>query len=258
MRHVRLPFAIALLGCSLGCGAPRECPAGDDAGAPPDAAADAPPLPLDLFVDPIEVDFDLVCYGPNATRDVVIANASTERVEVTAEIVGVNATELEIADTSCGAGLDAGTVCTITVVPVPRSEEGTRLEATLRVVAAGQSFEVPLRASIAFCDWAFVTPTSVSFGDVRVGERTAPVTITAFNHADSVSLPITSVVVGGLDGTQYELARDGCLGHTMIPGESCEVDVVYAPTSTGTHMGALQITGYDTGTAALQGRASEP
>ncbi len=246
--------ALAMAGCGGSTTAP--CPTSDAHVEPIDAPAVE--VPGDTFVDREEIDFSVVCLGRvGAPTVITIVNAGTGPVEVASRLVGPEAADFVIVETTCASPIAARSVCTVAVAPSLRSET-PEVSATLEVDAGDDRWAVALRASAGICDGPTVDPSPWSFDDATVGERSAPMTFHYRNSGEGLSDPVTRVELGGLDASQFEIVRDGCSGHALVPSAQCEVEVLYAPMSVGLHMGTLQITGFGTATVALQGRALAP
>jgi hypothetical protein len=157
----------------------------------------------------------------------------------------------------CGAELGARRTCTVAVVA--RAIGGSGDIVGLLVLDVGaEHVEVPISAAPAYCDSGSVTPSPVGFDELVVGERSAPASFEARNLGDGISPPIDAVMLGGLDASQFEIVRDGCLGHALVPGARCLVDVVYAPSTPGVHAASLWIDGFGLAPASLSGRAVAP
>lgn len=76
------------------------------------------------------------------------------------------------------------------------------------------------------------------FGSVDIGE-TASKTVTIENTGTAplgVAAAWSLATVGGTDATdrsQFSLGQNGCQGKTLQPGEKCDVEVLFSPTSEG-------------------------
>jgi hypothetical protein len=102
-----------------------------------------------------------------------------------------------------------------------------------------------------------ISPTPYNFGDAILGTPSAPQTFTVRNTGDAESGMIT-ISLSGLDATQFELGTDACTGETLAADATCTVEVIYAPSASGVHMGTLQASASPgaTATATIQGRAA--
>ena len=89
---------------------------------------------------------------------------------------------------------------------------------------------------------ASVSPTSLSFGSVATGGKSAPQTVTLSNsggaNLTAISLTFSSTVYSRPTG-----AAGGTCGTSLAGGATCTINVVFSPTMTGSVSGTLSITG---------------
>lgn len=97
-----------------------------------------------------------------------------------------------------------------------------------------------------------LSPLTDNFGTVPVGSASG---VQKFFWTNNTIFPVTvsSVAVNG----DYTLIANGC--RNLFVGQTCEIDVTFAPSATGTRPGTLSVTA-NTGTlsAALTGNAVTP
>jgi hypothetical protein len=88
-----------------------------------------------------------------------------------------------------------------------------------------------------------VSPSSLAFGNVVVGNTTATQEVTVTNTAatGSASLQIGTLSVSGATSANFALSADSCSGATIAPGAACTVDVSFMPLSRGLRSASLQI-----------------
>jgi hypothetical protein len=84
-----------------------------------------------------------------------------------------------------------------------------------------------------------LVPTSLTFGKVVVGQKSAPKTVTLTDS--SATLNISSVAVTG-DFALTNVAKSCVAGSSVAPGKSCLIKVTFAPTQVGTRSGSVTIT----------------
>ncbi|MGF1473495.1 MAG: choice-of-anchor D domain-containing protein [Rubrobacteraceae bacterium] len=80
-------------------------------------------------------------------------------------------------------------------------------------------------------------------------------------NTGTAPLEISTVSIAGTDDTQFTKQDDTCDGATLASGESCEVDVLFAPDSTGTKSAELQVESNATSSpdeAQLSGTGTAP
>ena len=119
----------------------------------------------------------------------------------------------------------AGGSCTITVTFTPTTT-GTRTGVITITDSASNSPQTVGLTGVGDDPEVLLSPASLTFGDQAVGTRSAsqPVVLT---NTGTAKLVITSVTVSA------QFAKSGnCQGAIAI-GESCTVNVFFAPTTTG-------------------------
>jgi len=82
----------------------------------------------------------------------------------------------------------------------------------------------------------------LEFGNVAIGSsKTLTATITNVGHRVSGERDFeTSEIVNNAAG-QFEITRNACAGVKLAPGDSCEIDVAYTPTSSGSSGASLEV-----------------
>ncbi|MBN8617061.1 MAG: choice-of-anchor D domain-containing protein [Deltaproteobacteria bacterium] len=245
-----------MTGCD-GCNGGPETDAAvpfDTIVVPPDAFVAV----AELTITPALAEFGDIVVGQSSTAtEFEIENVGTGTSSaLSATFGGSGAGDYAFASNDCaGQRLEPGDTCTISVTFRPGDTGGS--SATLTVAGGDASAVATLSGNGAEDAGLSISPSPHNFGDVIVSDMSAPQTFTVTNTGDATSGTIT-ISVGGLDSTQFTLGADTCSDTTIDAGETCTVEVVYAPTSSGTHMGTVQASASpgSTATAALQGRAA--
>jgi hypothetical protein len=99
-----------------------------------------------------------------------------------------------------------------------------------------------------------LTPTSLNFGTVTVGNSSSPQTITATN-VSGATVTFTSIRVAGLNPADFLITSNTC-GATLAGGASCAVGLVFKPQATGSRKAMLKVAddgGGSPQTATLKG-----
>jgi uncharacterized repeat protein (TIGR01451 family) len=88
-----------------------------------------------------------------------------------------------------------------------------------------------------------MSPSSLSFGDQGVGSTSAPQTVTITNTAASgaQSLAIGQLAIGGANAGDFSLGTDNCSNASVAPGDSCGVEISFAPTVTGSRNATVDV-----------------
>jgi pimeloyl-ACP methyl ester carboxylesterase len=101
-----------------------------------------------------------------------------------------------------------------------------------------------------------------AFGAHLVGTTTDPFTFTVTNSGNA-DLHVGTVALSGTDAGQFAVptGSDQCSGQTVVPGASCDVGVVFAPTGTGKKQASGVISSDDPASpasAAVSGTGAQP
>jgi hypothetical protein len=107
---------------------------------------------------------------------------------------------------------------------------GAGLQAHLAAVAGGGGTSPVLT----------VSPTTLAFGSVTVGQRAPAQTVTvAATGTKQVTVHPVTLTGGG--ATRYQLTADGCSTVALNPGSSCQVSVAFTPGTRGVHDATLKV-----------------
>ena len=77
-----------------------------------------------------------------------------------------------------------------------------------------------------------VTPSSLDFGSQALGSTSAAKTVT-LSDTGSAPIAVSSVAIGGTNAGDFAIVSDPCSGQSIAAGDSCSVQVAFAPTATG-------------------------
>jgi hypothetical protein len=93
---------------------------------------------------------------------------------------------------------------------------------------------------------ATLTPSSLDFGSQAVGGQSGPQTVTLTNTGGTAITGVAPLVTGpvGLSGPaagDFAISADGCSNRVLGAGESCSVQTLLAPGSTGDKAATLSI-----------------
>lgn len=207
-------------------------------------------------LDPQAIDFGTVQVGTADQQVVTLANDGNTPLAISnIAIDGAAAADYTLQGDSCGASLPAGDSCSFEIAFVADAT-GQRSAEVVIQTSASTSPDVILLDAEVFQAALAIDPVEQDFGSVLVGQSSAATTFTVSNTGDPVtSLALTSVNLSG------DFSRTGgdCTDSTSLNGgESCTVDVVFAPQSVAPLVGSLEITS-DLGvvSADLQGQGLE-
>ena len=216
-------------------------------------------LEPNISVTPTTLAFGNVVVGTtSAPQTVTISNTGTADLTVT-NVVLTGDTDFDVASTTCVVPVLApGASCSADVVFTPSSVGGkTALVTITSDDPDTPSLEVTLTGTgVVEEPDITVTPTSVDFGSVTVGDSDSR-TVTVKNDG-TADLVITSV---STPADPFSVTDDGCSGQTLAPAASCAVTVDFAPTSAGAFSDSIVISSDDpdesTVTVSLSGEGAE-
>jgi Divergent InlB B-repeat domain/HYDIN/CFA65/VesB-like, Ig-like domain len=97
-----------------------------------------------------------------------------------------------------------------------------------------------------------------AFGDVVIGQRSTAARFTVSNHGEPMQTALATMLVG--DATDFAIATDQCNGRQLAAGDSCAIEVWFAPAMPGDVTSTLRVDGGAAGapTAALTGTGIAP
>jgi hypothetical protein len=170
-------------------------------------------------------------------------------------ISGTNAPDFALAGTclTISVPLKAGNTCTISVTFTPSA----LLARSASVVITDSASTSPQTIALTGTGVAPVTlsPTTLSFGTVVVGNTTSAKAIVLTNHQNA-KLSFTSIVATG----DFAIAGNNC-GASIAGGATCTVNVTFSPKAIGGRAGTLTFTDSALGstqTVAFSGTGSVP
>jgi hypothetical protein len=157
----------------------------------------------------------------------LMSNVGKETLDITR--IGISGTDPNAftQTNNCGARLAVGDSCEINLIFAPKNR-GPR-PATLVVVDSavnGPQF-IPL---VGTATWASLSPTSLNFGNQKVGTVSAAQSITLTN-VGSGSMAIYEVGIVG--ATKRNFRQTNNCGNALAAGASCTINIQFGPTKLG-------------------------
>jgi len=104
--------------------------------------------------------------------------------------------------------------------------------------ASGSSYVVFGRAAGA--PVLGISPASLTFGTILVGQTSAAQTLTLSNTG-SANLTVGTLALSGANAADFALGADTCSSQTLAPAANCMVAVTLTPAATGARAGQLDI-----------------
>lgn len=222
---MRMSLAVRRSLTALASGAMLFVAAGGAAAAPIFSAA------------PTVLSFGSVTVGAlGAVQMITVRNTGDAAVTGIAVTQG-NAARFPVYVDTCGAILNAGAACALTVGYSPNAvnTDGGSIVilsangGTIAISLSGTGVAPPPPATLS------ASPPLASFGSVIVGQTSAAITITVTNAGGSAA---TGLSFGNSNSVEFPVSGNTC-GATLNAGATCVLSVAYAPNATGTDAAAL-------------------
>ena len=177
-------------------------------------------------------------YPPSTVQ---LQNSGTAVLQIGAIAV----TGAGFADTtSCGATLAVGATCSISIVFTPTAV-GTNYTGQLSVTGnANAAQSVPLTGAgvaqtVPMLTWQPVVST-LAFGNVVPGSSSAIQSVMLLNAGPGgVDLQLINVV--GTNATNFSATGTCIAGTTLYEGQTCRIDITFAPGSSGAKQATIQV-----------------
>jgi len=183
----------------------------------------------------------------SAIHNVSVINEGTAPLNITA----IDAAGDFLETNDCLGTLSAsGGTCTISVSYTPTALGATTQQISITDDAPGNPHFITVSGTgVSAATAVTVSPTSLTFGDQKVGTVSAAQTVTVSNTGTS-TLDISSIAVSA---DFVETNTCGATLNILNVGQSCTVSISFQPTATGARAGALSIT--DNASGSPQGVA---
>ncbi|MGB7190568.1 MAG: choice-of-anchor D domain-containing protein, partial [Acidobacteriaceae bacterium] len=175
--------------------------------------------------------------GSSASQTITVTNGTSASVALSgAGISGTNAADFAVSSTTCGSSLGASASCTANVFFKPTAT-GAR-GATWAVNDGSGPLSVALSGSgVSSAGSASASPTSITWGQVAVGQAGGPKTATLANTGGS-PISISSIAFTGANSGDFAIYQQTC-GSTLAASASCTVTILFKPTASGTRTANL-------------------
>lgn len=192
-------------------------------------------------VAPASLSWASVAVGSKgAPKAVTLTNGNSTALTISSiAFAGANAGDFQISSKTCGTTLAADASCTASVVFAPTTS-GTRT-ATLNFSDSDSTS--PQKVTLSGLGTggtggsASVSPTSLSWASVAVGNKGAQKAVTLTNSG-STALNISSISVTGANPGDFQIASKTC-GTSLGASSSCTVNITFGPLSSGTRTATL-------------------
>ena len=85
-----------------------------------------------------------------------------------------------------------------------------------------------------------ISPGGRSFGSVVLGNQSGSATFVVTNDGESTSGTLSVTVAGSAAG-DFEIDTDSCTGQTLSAGSTCDIDVLFGPSTAGARLATLDV-----------------
>ena len=202
-------------------------------------------LQPELYLTPPTYDFGAVVIGTTSTpATFTLQNIGTAPLTLTGEAIhGTNPAYFGIDTDNCDSVTLAPTAsCTILVVFHPNSTalRSARLDVSSNDPNVGTSSAALQGTGVAAATPdVSLTPASNDFGQVKIGQTSAPFGFTLTNNGGA-TLNITDISLGGASPAWYTLGTTTCTS-TLGAGLSCTINVSFSPIGNGIKSATLKV-----------------
>jgi len=129
----------------------------------------------------------------------------------------------------------AGASCTITVTFTPTKSHGITGSVKVTDNATGSPQTVALSGTGTY---VILTPASMNFGTVKVGQKSTP-QVATFTNTANFTLTITSLTIKGTNSGDF--SQTNTCQPSVAPGASCTITVTFKPKASGVRTGNVSV-----------------
>ena len=188
-----------------------------------------------IAVAPANVNFGSVQVGSKQSLPASITNPSSSSVTITQATT--TGTGYSVAGLSLPLSLAAGKTQPFTVIFTPQSASNSNGSVTIVNDGSTPNINVPLSGNGLTAGALTASPSSLSFGNVQVGNHQAT-SETLTNSSQSVTVTISQAAISGTGFSMSGLTPPVVLG----PGQQVTFGVSFAPQSAGNAGGSISVT----------------
>jgi hypothetical protein len=196
--------------------------------------AEASPSPLS-FATPI---------NGSDTQTITLSNSGEAPLVVQSAVLTGDATFTKIVTTTpcVGSPIAAGSQCTVDIKFSPDSTAAQSATLTFTDDSGGSADS---KQAVAITGTVLIPgirsdPPSVGFEVLPVGRLSNPITATITNTGQA-TLTIGSVAIGGVNYKSFKLGIQTCTQTAIAPGDTCTINVKFAPTKLGARVAILLV-----------------
>jgi hypothetical protein len=203
--------------------------------------------PAVASVTPTSLSFTQTLDTTSNAQSATVRNTGGQALTLsTIAISGANAAEFALAGASTcasGAVLSGGASCTVAVTFRPTAAGARTASLSVAHNAAGSPLTVALSGtgSVLAQPAISLSATSLDFGTLSVGQKTSAQTLTLTNSGQA-PLTLAGLSMSGPQANEFALAGTCISATTVAPGDTCVVQITFAPSAIGSRMATLTVT----------------
>lgn len=177
----------------------------------------------------------------SAPEAVIVTNSGDAPLTIGAAVLGdVHAADFRVTtDTCTGATLTPGHSCAYAATFTPGALGPRYGYLRFETNADGSPETIPLRGEGVVVA-AALDRTAMTFGAIETGTASLPQTVRLSSTANG-TVHVSSVILEGAHPADFTISRDTCAGAQIPGGQSCAIDVAFAPTVDGGRAATLRI-----------------
>jgi hypothetical protein len=214
-----------------------------------------------VSLSPASLSFGNQSVGTSsAAQNVTLSNTGNAALTITSIVItGTNSGDFSETNTcpASPATLAAGANCTISVTFKPTATGNRAASISITDNASGSQQAVSLTGTGTQAPAVTLSPTSLSFGNERVGTSSAAQSVTLTNSGNA-TLTLSIAIAGTNSG---DFSQTNTCGASVAAGANCMINVTFKPTATGNRSASVTITDNAPGsphTVALTGTGTAP
>jgi len=194
-----------------------------------------------VSLNPTSIAFGTQGVGITSSAQMVtLSNTGSAALSITSiGLTGTNPHQFAQNNT-CGASLNAGASCTISVTFKPTAVFSPSASLTVADAALGSPQSVSLSGTGVNGPTVRLNPSVLTFGNQPVGTTSSEQTVTLSNTGNA-TLTITKIAFTGTNPRQF--AQNNTCGASLSAGGSCTISVTFAPTVAFSPSASLTVTG---------------
>ena len=193
---------------------------------------------------PVSLDFGNQGFGITSSPQTVTLT-NTGGIALLPGAVAITG-DFSETDNCANATVDSGASCAMQVTFRPTQAGSRTGQLSVSANVPGGMLSVALSGTGEPAGVVNLTPTTIDFGQVKVGTTSSPLSITAENSGGT-AVAISSITVSG----PFVVAANACGTTSLTANSDCQIQVEFAPTAAGPATGALTIVD-DVGTQSVQ------